>query len=447
MLKWMLNYTAKIQRGRREGKTDILEEEIIISYPFTCNFTVSMGLWTASNSITVQFYNLSLATQAKLWKDYGDASRFVRMEFYAGYQENMPLVFKGEFLFCHTEKQSGSTDYVTTAQAQASFDFFANTFINYTFFGGTDLKNIIATFAAESKNTYTGFISPKIGALKRPRTFIGQPMDLLKREYGGYQIFIENEELHILDENEVIPGEIQVITSDSGLLGSPKRSDEIVEITTIFEPGLKSGQAVEVLSYSEPWFNQFYKIFSITHQGTISGGVASKVTTKCTLGILGENFEMLQNTDKYSGYMGKPTEGKWAKPVQGTVSSPFGMRMHPIKNEPLFHNGMDIACQVNSDVKAPANGVVVFTGAQGGYGYMVSIDHGVIDNKRVVSFYAHLNKWLVKMGETVNAGDVIAKSGGVPGSPGAGESNGAHLHFEIRENGSPVNPTKYIGNY
>lgn len=447
MLKWMLNYSAKIIRGRREGIQDIIEEEIYVNYPFTCNFSVSMGLWNASNTISISFYNLSPELQAKLWKDRGDYSRFVRMEFSAGYADNTPLIFKGEFMYCYTEKPSGSTDYITTTQAQSSLDFYADTFVNYTFFEGTDLKNIIATLTSESKNTFTGFISPKIPPTKRARTFIGQPYDLLKREYSGYQIFIDNEELNILDENEVIPGEIQVITAESGLLGSPRRSDELVEVTTLFEPGLKAGQAIQILSDSLPQFNQYYKIQSVKHQGVISGSVASKVTTTCSLSMLGENFEKLQNTDSYLGYTGTQTSGAWSKPVQGSVSSSFGLRKDPNTGKEKFHDGIDIACVANSDVIAPANGTVEFVGARGDYGYMIIINHGTINGKKVTSRYGHLNKWLVNMNASVTKGKIIGKSGGIPGSAGAGNSRGAHLHFEIRENGSPVNPTLYIGKY
>ena len=444
MLKWMLNYSAKIFRGRREGNKMILEEEVIINYPFTCNFEVSMGLFNASNTITINFYNLSPELQAKLWKDKADNSRFVRLEFYAGYSDNMPLIFKGVFISCYTEKPSGSTDYITTAYAQSSLDFYSNTFINYTFFGGTDLKNIISTLTSESSDTFTGFITPKIPALKRARTFIGQPLDLLKREYGGYQIYIDNEELNILDENEVVPGEIQVITSKSGLLGSPRRSDAIVEVSTIFEPGLKAGQALQVLSESLPMFNQYYKVQSIKHKGTISGSVASKVTTTCVLTMLGENFELLK---REANFKSQETQGVWLKPVNGSLSSDFGIRIHPIDNKEKFHDGIDIACDVNTQVIAPADGVITFAGARGGYGYMVIINHGKIDGKNVSSYYGHLNKWLVNQNERVSQGSVIGLSGGVPGSPGAGYSNGAHLHFEVRENGTPVNPAKYIGNY
>ena len=447
MLKFQRNYYAKLERGSVDGYTYLPEEEIIIQYPYTCEFEILLGIDKASNNAMFQFYNLPPDIQAKLWKDNGDNSRYVSIEFYAGYEDNMPLLFKGNFIFCNTQKPSGSTDFITLAQAAIDARIWNDTYVNYTFFKGTDLLNIVDTLLSENSTVFTGYITPKIPPLSRNKTYLGQPLDLLQREYSGYKIFIDAEErLNILDENEVIPGDIQVITAESGLLGSPRRADTLVELTTIFEPGLRPGQAIQVIDNLVPYMNQYYQILTLQHKGTISGAICGQAVTILTLNMLGGNFEILKNRSDL-GYTGQQTTGQWLKPVQGVVSSPFGYRVRPTANASENHQGMDIACTVGSDIICPANGKVVYAGSFGGYGYYMRIDHGIINGNRVTSAYGHLSQWLVSQQQSVSAGQIIAKSGGAPGQPGAGVSTGSHLHFEVRENNVAVNPTKYIGNY
>jgi murein DD-endopeptidase MepM/ murein hydrolase activator NlpD len=79
-------------------------------------------------------------------------------------------------------------------------------------------------------------------------------------------------------------------------------------------------------------------------------------------------------------------------------------------------------------------GKVTFSGWEGSYGYLVKISHG----NGLETYYAHNSKLLVKEGQTISAGQVIAKSGNT------GNSTGPHIHFEVRKNGTPVNPKPYL---
>ncbi len=121
-------------------------------------------------------------------------------------------------------------------------------------------------------------------------------------------------------------------------------------------------------------------------------------------------------------------------PVYGRVSSNFGGRKAPKAGASTYHKGLDIAVAVGTSVMATSGGKVTSAGWQSGYGYVVYIDHG----NGVTSRYGHLSKILVKVGQTVSQGDVIARSGNT------GNSTGPHLHFEIRVNGTAVNPYNYL---
>jgi len=121
-------------------------------------------------------------------------------------------------------------------------------------------------------------------------------------------------------------------------------------------------------------------------------------------------------------------------PAAGRVSDTFGYRQDPFTRKKTFHEGLDISAPYGADIKAAASGKVVFSGRQSGYGYMVIIDHG----RGISTAYGHASRLLVKEGQKVKKGDVIAKVGST------GRSTGPHLHFEVRLNDTPVDPSKYL---
>ena len=122
-------------------------------------------------------------------------------------------------------------------------------------------------------------------------------------------------------------------------------------------------------------------------------------------------------------------------PVVGTITSPFGFRDHPVSGDYLFHNAVDIGVKAGTDVLAYADGTVRYIGENSVYGLYVKLDHA----NGVSTFYAHCEKLLVKKGETVKCGQVIAKSGET------GNATGPHLHFSVEKDGVRLNPAYYLG--
>ncbi len=121
-------------------------------------------------------------------------------------------------------------------------------------------------------------------------------------------------------------------------------------------------------------------------------------------------------------------------PVRGFVTSPFGTRTSPWDGEREMHAGLDISAQYGHPVAATAAGEVVFAGRDGGYGGLVVIDHG----SRMHTLYGHLSALYVREGQHVRAGQPIGAVGST------GHSTGAHLHYEVRLNGSPVDPRRFL---
>ena len=116
------------------------------------------------------------------------------------------------------------------------------------------------------------------------------------------------------------------------------------------------------------------------------------------------------------------------------ITSGFGGRADPIQGGSQFHKGIDFEADVGDPVLSVADGVVSFAGVRSGYGNVVEVDHG----NGYVTRYAHNSRLTRKVGELIRAGQEIAKAGST------GRSTGAHVHFEVWENGHYVNPKKFL---
>jgi len=124
------------------------------------------------------------------------------------------------------------------------------------------------------------------------------------------------------------------------------------------------------------------------------------------------------------------------RPVDGWITSKFGYRTSPFTGRKEFHSGLDIANKSGTKLIATANGRISYAARKLYIGNLIVIDHGF----GRVTKYGHLSKILVKRGQKVKRGDVIGLIGNT------GRSTGPHVHYEVRINGTPVNPLKYILN-
>ncbi|MCH8978537.1 MAG: peptidoglycan DD-metalloendopeptidase family protein [Armatimonadetes bacterium] len=126
--------------------------------------------------------------------------------------------------------------------------------------------------------------------------------------------------------------------------------------------------------------------------------------------------------------------GSMIMPAIGPYTSPYGTRYHPILKRRRPHNGVDIGAKNRTAIVAAASGIVITAGWKSGFGNTVVIDHG----GGVSSLYAHCSVISVRAGQKVNMGERIASVGST------GLATGPHLHFEVRLNGRPVNPRRYL---
>ena len=159
------------------------------------------------------------------------------------------------------------------------------------------------------------------------------------------------------------------------------------------------------------------------------------------------NRILLDESKQLSNYIKKKSStekqeyygtGAYIRPAGGYISSRFGLRRHPIFKRRRMHNGMDFAAPRGYRIKSTDSGYVIFSGFKKGYGNVTIINHGWKNGKKISSLYAHQWRRLVQKGQFIKKGQLIGYVGST------GYSTGPHLHFEIRENGKPVNPSRYL---
>ncbi len=153
-------------------------------------------------------------------------------------------------------------------------------------------------------------------------------------------------------------------------------------------------------------------------------------------GRIGQLILSLQRRNQTSGIRPVAT-GTFLRPATGPVTSPYGMRLHPILGYWKLHTGVDFG-HGDQTVRAADDGVVIMTAYNTAYGNLTVVDHGYLDGHLVATLYAHQTAFQVKVGQRVRKGQQI----GVIGS--TGYSTGPHLHFEVRVDGAPVDPARWL---
>ena len=183
----------------------------------------------------------------------------------------------------------------------------------------------------------------------------------------------------------------------------------------------------------------FRKLFSLKSKSAVLESSDSGDTGSLDMEVLREQIEAaMRSVSEIRRYIDEQKDLLLATPVGwpvgGTLSSPYGFRIHPVHEERKFHTGVDISVPSGSAVKATANGIVSFAGWTENSGIVVVAEHG----HGFSTAYAHNRKALVRVGQRIARGDVIAMSGST------GVSTGPHVHYEIWRNGHPEDPVGFL---
>ena len=183
----------------------------------------------------------------------------------------------------------------------------------------------------------------------------------------------------------------------------------------------------------------FRKLFSLTSKTAVLESADPGDTGSLDMEVLRGQIETaMQSVSEIRGYIAEQKDihlsTPFGWPAAGTLSSPYGYRNHPVHEEKKFHTGVDISVPSGSEVKATADGIVSFAGWTTNSGIVVVAEHG----HGFSTAYAHNGKALVRVGQRIVRGEVIALSGST------GVSTGPHVHYEIWRNGRPADPAGFL---
>lgn len=268
------------QLGRQIG------EDIVVTDPITLSFNVVRSPFSGNNQATFDIYNLAPETRKKIFYDYfyQDEIKVVYLE--AGYEGGaFNIIYSGHIKFA-TSKRNG-TDVITHIEAITGL-FVADSSVSITLTENSTDSEIV-DFLMSTVPADKGTQTFKNYKFLRPVALYGNSIRLMKKYTNG-RVFQDLDKIFVSDDNEIIGGEVLLITDATGLLGTPERQNTTVTINMMFEPRLQIGHGVEVRSNIEPHFNGQYKVYSIKHSGVFGYGTKGNVKTQVELWVGSQLF-------------------------------------------------------------------------------------------------------------------------------------------------------------
>lgn len=275
-----------------EGESGVIYQ---FQYPDTLQFVIQRGIIGSAQTGHFILRNLSQKTRNAIFKSRFQLTVKRQIMFEAGYEgESLSVAFNGNVSECTSYRDEGSVDFITEIEAfDLSFPI-VNSFSAWSKATQPTRHEVISALVDDlvDYDAQKGRIGTFDG--KHPRGFVamGNTWELLQAE-TDYHCFFDNGKVHCLQDNESIDGDIPVLTSATGLLGSPKISDNYIVLQCLFEPRLSLAQKVFVQSRSIPsQWNQTYKVMRLRHEGVISGSVNGKCRTVVSVALF-NNLSLL----------------------------------------------------------------------------------------------------------------------------------------------------------
>jgi len=271
---------------------------IIIKPPFTVEFEIVRNDFSSANYSSIRIYNLGEKTRSQIRVDSWDIASFKKVLFQAGYlnpsnlspviaqtKSNLPVIFSGIIQRAWSVREG--VNFITQMENYDGGEAFQLARTNTQFTSKTPNDTVINNLvdSLKSNGVTKGAVGNNFGGTtSRGKSYTGNTCDLLSDlTNGGF--FIDNQKAYCLTDDEALDvGDLLVINSQTGLLGTPVREQSRVHLDMIFEPRIQIGQQVKVESQTEKNnFNGFYRVVAVHHKGMISEAVCGDAITTLTL--------------------------------------------------------------------------------------------------------------------------------------------------------------------
>jgi hypothetical protein len=299
---------ANMNKFQRIYELDIETNDgkvINIRPPLTIEFEIVRNNLASANTGEFTIYNLNSDSRKRLFKDKFDLESwekranigFRAIQFSAGYlnpggTKMMPRIFNGDIRAAYSARER--TEYHTRLECfDGGLDMAASK-IAAPMKAGVTKNQLIQTLVNAYPRVEKKVISSLVGQVsttKRGLVLFGTVAEILK-ELTNNKFYIDNKQAFILKDDEVIPGDYNIITADSGLIGTPRRADKFVELDLIFEPRIHVGQQIQLTAQTETVFNGVFKVTGVTHRGVISDAVSGECMTTISL-LAGNAFKVV----------------------------------------------------------------------------------------------------------------------------------------------------------
>jgi hypothetical protein len=271
-------------------------KSVTIGLPFTIEFDIDRRGVAGAQTGVFRIYNLAAQTRNIIHKDQFLVQQLRAIQFRAGYEspagDFMPMVFNGTVRSAYSYRSG--VNFITEINAyDGGWQMTNNNQVAVSLPRGVTVRQSMI----EISKFLTGLSEAPIFGIfdtttKRGETLFGNAW-LLLQQMSGFLATIDNSQLKVLAQNEVIEGPLPIISPASGLLGSPMRGDKTLDFEMIFEPRLTIFQIVQLVSFTQPQYNRFWKIQSLKHRGMISPRVSGDCLTSVSLFFTPEDFAVV----------------------------------------------------------------------------------------------------------------------------------------------------------
>lgn len=271
---------------------ETIDKEVLeIASPLTIQFDVERTTSSSINQMNLRVYNLSEKIRNILYKDkfliLDDATKknYRQIILQAGYKE-LSTIFKGNILEAYSYRQGA--DIITYFNCQDGGYAASNSYSSITIDKSESYEDAFNRLVDNLVGIKKGKIGEIQGSPKRGMVFNGNTFTLLQESFDN-KVYIDLEKINLLNDNETIKGDVLLINSETGLLGTPIRQNTYLTVDIIFEPRIVVGQLIEINSKVNPFYNGQFKVDGIKHSGTISDAVGGDCKTSLQL-FVGTTF-------------------------------------------------------------------------------------------------------------------------------------------------------------